>query len=128
MQRPFRATTKDGSNMNFVIEMDAAMRNAFAKKQIPLWVAPSEVDSSMLYKRWSFQIAVELREWFARKWSYAFAAGYLGLKEPEVKRGDVFRMLHKMGYSDGRARELTEWLVTGVPALYKKGLSRRKFF
>ncbi len=103
-------------------EIDKQMRKAFSLKGLPLWVPPSEVDSNLRYSNWSEQIIVELRDWFARKWSMAFAAGFLNLAPPKAIRPDVLRMLLKMGYSQERSSELADMLVDGLPGMYNKGL------
>lgn len=106
------------------IAIDKHMAAAYAKRKIPLWVPPSEAEHSLHCKHWALPICVELRDWFARTWSWAFAAGYLGLAQPRVAKTDVLRMLRKMNYDDLRANELADFLVDGLPGLYKKGVSR----
>ena len=99
------------------------MKAAFEKRGLPLWVPPSEVDSYLGSKNWSQQICIELREWFARVWSMAFAAGYRKVQQPRVIRSDVYRTLIKMGYASHRSNELADMLVDGLPGLYTKGMS-----
>lgn len=108
------------------LKIDGAMRTAYTRRGIPLWVPPSEADSYLRYRNWSEQICIELRDWFARKWSMAFAAGYRKVAPPKVERSDVYQMLSKMGYAADRANELADILVDGLPGMYKKGLTMGK--
>lgn len=101
--------------------LDVQMSAAFRRKGIPLWVPPSHVDSVLMYDRWHAQIRYELREWFARVWSIAFAAGYRNVSPPRVDKNDVRRQLSKMGYAPTKAEMLSEMLISGLPGLYKKG-------
>lgn len=103
--------------------IDAQMKAAYAKRGIPLWVPPSEVHSYLGCKNWSEEICIELREWFASVWSMAFAAGYRKVPPPKINRADVYQSLSKMGYTNGRANELANMLVDGLPGLYKKGMT-----
>lgn len=101
--------------------IDTQMAFAFKRKGIPLWVPPSEVDSYLRYDNWSEQICIELREWFARVWSMAFAAGYRNVVQPQISKADVCRQLGKMGYAPRNAGTLADMLVGNLPGLYKKG-------
>ncbi len=103
------------------VAIDANMSSAYKKKGIPLWVYPSHVESQLLYDRWHAQIRYELRDWFARVWSMAFAAGYRNVAPPRVNKTDVQRQLSKMGYAPNKAESLADMLISGLPGLYKKG-------
>lgn len=103
------------------LALDAQMSSAFQRKGIPLWVLPSHVDGYLLYDRWHEQIRIELREWFARVWSMAFAAGYRNVTPPRINRADVQRQLSKMGYAPNKAETLADMLISGLPGLYNKG-------
>lgn len=104
---------------------NSSMRAAYKAAGVPLWVTPHEAADSLLYQRWSEQIAFELGEWFARMWSMAFAAGYRGLKPFAPDREHILRMLSKMGYANGRASELASFLLDDIDGFHRKGCARR---
>lgn len=110
--------------MNLAGNPIRAMRAAFASRDLPLWVTPQEAANTLSYRNWSEQFALELGEWFARIWSMAFCAGYEG-REPFVPlRGDLVRMLGKMGYGPTRAEELEALLLDNIEGLHRKGCRR----
>ena len=111
--------------MLMTVRIDAAMRAAYAKVGVPLWVPPSEVEHYLCCHNWSEPIALELCEWFARIWSMAYVAGLRGATAARIEELTVARMLRKMGYASTRVRELTTLLTEGLPLLYAKGQSHR---
>lgn len=92
---------------------------------IPLWVSPGEARGLICHNGYANVIADELADWMARRLSMSFAAGFLGREEPVVAIEDLVRQLKKMGYAEARAAELAGMIVNNVPALYRKGMTRR---
>lgn len=114
--------------MNLVVKklsINANMRAAYKSVGIPLWVTPQEATDTLRYHRWSYQISLELGEWFARVWSMSFATGYLGHKSLSIGHDHVLRILSKMGYSPNRSIELANLLLENLDGLYRKGCARR---
>lgn len=114
--------------MNLVgnqLPFNSTMRAAYKAAGVPLWVSPQEASDRLRYGHWSEQISIELGQWFARIWSMAFAAGYLGLKPFSPSRTNALRMLSKMGYAPNRATELADLLLYNLDGLHRKGCERQ---
>ena len=110
--------------MNLVgkeLPVDQTIGAAYRAVGIPLWVRPNDAIHHLRNLRWSNQISIELGGWFARVWSMAFAAGFLGLRPFAPSRDHVLRLLSRMGYSQHRADELASLLLDDIDSLHRKG-------
>jgi hypothetical protein len=107
-------------NPEHYVRFDASMRNAYKRRGLPCWVPPSDMYSLLRRHSFSCEIAYELSEWMARKFSMWFVAGYRSLQMPARDHHSEVRMLERMNYHPLRAAGLLAFL-DDLPRLYAKG-------